>query len=369
MQKQSKPKEVNGLLAILTVVFGLFVRAIPAWRSDFPLTDGGMFYVMIRDLQAADFALPTFTSFNHAQIPFAYPPFGFYFTAALNHLTGIPLLKLIQWQPVVINALTIPIVYLFAKRLTHSSTRAWLAIFIYALIPNSYWWQIVGGGITRSFGGLFAFSFVYFAYRIYHDKDDSRFALTGMILSGALVVISHLEWALQAAFVGLLFLLFWGLTRFAVRKTLISVLAILGLTSFWWLTILGRHGLQVFLTASTATENRLLFFRPLLGLKFTGEITTFIAIFVLLGGFVAIIRKDYLLLIWGVGSFLVDPRSAVYASVVPFSILAMYSISDLIAPYLLQGQPAETRHWWQFLDLRVGKLFFGLFAILCLSQA
>ena len=116
-----------------------------------------MFYTLIRDLQNAKYSLPVFTSYNHQQIYFAYPPFVFYFTGAINSITGIPLIKLIQWQPAIVNLLTIP-VYLFTKQVTHSSTKGLLTTFIFAFIPNAYGWQIVGRAhplIRRIFRVLF----------------------------------------------------------------------------------------------------------------------------------------------------------------------------------------------------------------------
>jgi hypothetical protein len=366
-EMKSKSQNVDKFLLILTVL-SLFVRTFPFFHSNFPLVDGGMFFSMINDLQVANYSLPSFMSYNHQQIYYAYPPFAFYFTGAVNSLTDIPLLKLIQWQPVVINVLTLVVVYYFAKRFTQSSTKAWLATFIFSLTPNSYWWQIVGGGLTRSFGALFAFLFTYFAYRIYHDKDGSLFGSIGAVLSGALVVLSHPEWALQAIFSGFLFFLLWGRDWHSVRKTTIIVLSVLSLTAFWWVTIIQRFGIQTFINASSATSNRLLFFIPLFSLQFTGEITTFIAVFALIGAFVMLARRDYFLLVWGIGCLIVDPRGGIPFSLLPFSILAMLSITELIAPFILKNRSREDHPWWNFLDRPVGKLFIGFFAVFCISN-
>ncbi len=362
-------KDVNKFFLILTITFSLFVRIFAIFRSDFPLVDGGMFFSMIRDLQEANYSLPSFMSYNHQQIYFAYPPFALFFTGAINSLTGIPLLKLIQWQPVVINVLTLVPVYYLAKRLTQSSTKAWLATFIFSLTPNTYWWQIVGGGVTRSFGALFAFLFTYFAYRIFHDKDNSLFGSVGAILSGALVVLSHPEWALQAVFTGFLFFLLWGRNWHTIRKSAIIVFSVLALTAFWWITVLLRYGIHTYLDASTATNSRLLSLVPLISLQYTFENTAFIAVFALIGAFVAIARREYFLLIWGIGCLLVDPRGGVPFALLPFSIVAMLSITDLIAPFFLKNSNREDNSWWNFLDLPVGKLFIGFFAVFCLSNA
>jgi len=365
---KSKSQDVDKFLLILTVVSGLFIRIFPILRSDFPLVDGGMFYSMIRDLQATNYSLPVFTSYNHQQIPFAYPPFAFYFTGAVNSLTGISLIRLIQWQPVVINIFTLVVVYFFVMKLTQSTTKGLLATFIFSLTPNAFWWQIVGGGLTRSFGALFAFLFSYFAYRIFHDKDDSLLGAIGVILSGALVALSHPEWALQAVYSGLLFFIIWGRSWHTFKKSAIIVISIIALTALWWMTNLQRFGIQPYLDAGTATDSRLLFLPTLFSLQFTGEYITFIAVFALIGAFVTSARREYYLLIWGVGSLLVDPRGGGPFSLLPFSIFAMLSITELIAPYILKYRSREDCPWWNFLDLPLGKVFFGFFAIFCISN-
>ncbi|MDO9302752.1 MAG: hypothetical protein Q7T89_15305, partial [Anaerolineales bacterium] len=72
------------LFLFTALLFGAVVRFVPAASNGFPLNDGGMFYTMIRDLQANHYILPQFTSYNFADIPFAYPPLGFYIAASLS---------------------------------------------------------------------------------------------------------------------------------------------------------------------------------------------------------------------------------------------------------------------------------------------
>ncbi len=366
---KSSAQDADKFFLILTIVFGSFVRLYPLFNAKFPLADGGMFYSMIRDLQNAKYSLPVFTTYNHQQIFFAYPPLALFFTGMINTVTGIPLLRLIQWQPAVINLLTLVPVYLFSARFTRSSTKGFLATLIFSLMPNAYWWQIVGGGLTRSFGAFFAFLFSYFAYRLYHDRDESLPCYIGTALSGALVVLSHPEWALQAAFSGLLFFLLWGRNSHSVRKSAMIMASIIALTAFWWIPVIQRFGIQAFLYAGSATNDRLLFFVPLINLQFTGEQTAFIAVFSLIGALIAVTRKEYFLLIWVAGCLLVDPRGGIPFSQLPLSILAMLSITDLISPFLLKSARVENDPWWRFLDLPVGKLFFGFFAIFCISNA
>src|SRR3990172_3526116 len=109
---------------ILTAFFGLYVRLFPLFKTNFPLVDGGMFYTMIKDLQASHYALPVFTTYNQAEIPFAYPPLAFYIAGLVNALTDISLIDIIKWQPVLISILTVPFFYCFVNRVLNSEPQA-----------------------------------------------------------------------------------------------------------------------------------------------------------------------------------------------------------------------------------------------------
>ena len=56
-------------LAVAAIGLGVLVRATIVLASDFPLNDGGMFFAMVRDLQASHYALPSVTTYNSASTP------------------------------------------------------------------------------------------------------------------------------------------------------------------------------------------------------------------------------------------------------------------------------------------------------------
>ena len=142
------------LILGMTILLGLIVRVYPVLMRSFPLNDGGMFLVMIRELRANGFALPAFTSYNLSSIPFAYPPLGLYLAAFLNVL-GFDELSILRWMPVAINASSIPGFYLMANEFLRDRPRAAVATAFYALTAGTYDWQIMGGGVTRAPGMLF----------------------------------------------------------------------------------------------------------------------------------------------------------------------------------------------------------------------
>ena len=75
--KPIRRTEVADLILMLAVLVGTFMRFNPTLLAGFAINDGGMFAVMVDDLKASRYILPAFTSYNHLNIPFAYPPIGF----------------------------------------------------------------------------------------------------------------------------------------------------------------------------------------------------------------------------------------------------------------------------------------------------
>jgi hypothetical protein len=362
-----RQQEVTLFFLILTAIFGIGVRVFPLLRNDFPLVDGGMFYNMILDLQANHYLLPAYTTYNLLQIPYAYPPLAFYLSGLINTLTHLPLLELIRWLPFVGNLLVLPVVYLFARQLLRSPSSAALVTFMYAMMPNTYWWQITGGGLTRSLGAFFGFLTIYCALRMFQEKRTAW--LLGTLATGTLVILSHPEWALQAAVGAALMGLFWWRNRTGLLHALLVFLGTIILTAPWWLTVMLQHGAGTFLYASQSTVSRLLFWTPLLTLSFTSEYVTFLAVFAIIGIFLALARHEYFLPVWVLAGLFVDPRGGIPFTLLPFSILAAGVVIELVAPYFLRLCGREGDEWWQSLELPLGKAFIGFLIIFCFVNA
>jgi hypothetical protein len=344
------------------------VRLYPLLKTNFPLVDGGMFYVMIQDLQSSHFALPAFTTYNRANIPFAYPPLAFYITGIINNVTHLSMVSLLKWQPLITNLLIIPLFYLFAKQILNSENKAALSTLIFALTPNSYWWEIVGGGLTRALGAFFFLLSVFCAYNMYKTRKSSW--ILGTIVAEGLTVLSHPEWALQAVMVIFLFWFFFGRDRRGTQISLIVFVGIALLTSPWWLTVIQRHGPGIFLSASQATKSRWLFWTIPLTMGFTGEYIPVIAVLSFCGLFLHAAKKDFLLPAWALLALFIDPRGGLPASVFPFSFLAMTTLSEGIASRLTPTQnDNSTDAWTHSFNTLVGRIFWGTFIIIFLYGA
>ncbi|MDI7276812.1 MAG: hypothetical protein QME94_12610 [Anaerolineae bacterium] len=148
------------------VSLGSFVRLFFVLDQDFPLNDGGLLYLMVRELQRSHYALPLSTSYNGAGIPFAYPPLGLYVAGLLADLSRWPLLGVFRFLPLVASVFALVAFCRLARDLLKGPAAGYAAL-AFALLPGSFTWQIMGGGITRSLGFLFALLAVHQAYLLY----------------------------------------------------------------------------------------------------------------------------------------------------------------------------------------------------------
>jgi len=326
------------------VLFGGAIRLYAAWKAGFPMVDGGMFVSMARDLQANHYLLPVFTSYNHLQIPYAYPPLGFYLLAGFNDLFHISLASLLVWLPASLSILTIPAVYLLAKALLGSDSRAGLAAAIYALTPMAFEWELQGGGLTRSLGAVFALLAVYFAIRMFREKTPGLLAAT--LLAGTLTVYSHPEWALQAAVACLLAWLVWGRNKWGALSALAVGGGVLALSAPWWAVVAARSGLGTFLLAAGTPQGRLFFWLPLLSMDFASAANVLAAGLAILGLFACLKEKEYFLPAWLAASFLADPRGAGHVVPVLLALLSAAALGGMVLPWLGTPQSGDRPADW-----------------------
>jgi len=327
-----------GLLVIIAALIGLLLRLALPLTSSFPLNDGGLFYNMIRDLQANGYGLPAFTTYNHAQIPFAYPPLAFYLAGALSSLANLDLLDILRLLPPIVSAGSIPVFYLVAKEFLPSKTSAALASLLFALTPRVFAWMIMGGGITRSFGFLFALLTIYSARRLY-ATHAARFIFWTPVWA-ALTILTHPEAIPQTALAALILFLFTDRSRKGFLQSLAAAALTIILTAPWWTGILQTHGLDPFLAASSAVAQdsngfpwRIFF---LFQFIFTEEpFLPLIGLLALLGIFYNLAHRQYFLPIWAALPYLLEPRGGTLYIMIPLTMLAAQGLGNIILPGLI----------------------------------
>lgn len=323
-----KPRAFRiGLAFALVVAGALRMRAL---TSDFPLNDGGMFYTMTRDLQTAGYRLPSVTTYNHASIPFAYPPLGFYLTGFLDSATPMSLFTAYRLVPFASSLLTVIAFAWLAAAFLGTRRATLFATVMFAVLPLSYRWMIMGGSVTRAPGFLFAILALRVAVDMYREARFSwRVPALGVL--AALTLLSHIETAWFLAVTLVLFGCLVGRPRAGVTHLAMAGLLSLALAAPWWAIVVTRHGLGPF-EAAMKTGNWS-YVGPLLSLlQVTRAEPGFpvIAALACLGIILELARRRYLIPGWVLVGGAVDPRAFPNFSAVPLAILAAIAVCELL---------------------------------------
>ena len=318
---------------VAAVDLGALVRLTIISSGDFPLNDGGLFTVMAQDIAHAGYRLPVVSSYNGIRTPFAYPPLGFYLAAVLTNVFGWSLLDIARYLPLAINLLTIPAYYLLAHAMLKSQWQASLAVIAFALLPRTFKFLIMGGGLSRSPGLLFAVLLMWQAYLLY--TTGNRRHLLPTILFAGLTTVSHPEMMLYAGLSCFLFFLFCGRNRQGALHTAMVIAGTVILTAPWWLAVVSAHGLSPFLSAYQTGEQSAFVSVALLltGVGFVEQ--TLLGVMALLGGLRCIATRRYLLPVWLISIFVLAPRSAQTFAVVVVPLLIALDLDEVIFPALI----------------------------------
>lgn len=318
------------IIFLWAILFGGFVRLYPVWQAGFAINDGGLFYKMILDLLANNFRLPAFSSFNGGSIPFAYPPFPVYFSALLVWLFHFDALQIVRWLPGILATLCLIPFYFLARELLRDPVKAAFATFAYAMLPESFAWFIMGGGLTRSTGRFFSLLTLFLVYRLFTTRQ--RKFILPVALSAAFLTLSHPEATVHTLGMVFIFWLFFGRNRDSVLHSLAVAGLVILFTSPWWWTITQQHGWQIFRSAAqTGWQN--FFGIAFLLSDFTFELgLSLLGILALIGLIKQLMCKQHLLPSLLLMPVLLEPRSAPTVVVIPVALLAADALVDILFP-------------------------------------
>lgn len=321
----------------LSVILGLIVRLPYFFIYDFALNDGALFVQMSEAIRSNGYLLPETVVYNRTELPFAYPPLSFYLVALLTDLFHFNVLDIVRYMPLVFNILSIGTFVLLASRLIKDKVILLYTSLFFPLIPRSYEWLIMGGGVTRSVGFFFALIAVYQASRILSKYNIRRFIYCSLFLS--ITVLSHLEWGITGVVTVTLLILSKQFSRRGFVLIVALGAVVLLITSPWWITILIRHGLDPFRAASKTSEwepltsesivSLLKIFDDGLGLPLSG--------LAVIGWLLSVARKDWFLPVWFIAIFLTTPRHGPTPAAMPLAILASVGLAQFLMPILIQA--------------------------------
>jgi hypothetical protein len=323
----------------------IFIRMLISSTVNFPLNDGGMFFVMIRDLQSSHYALPHFTSYNGMHIPFAYPPLAFYAAGFVADLTHGSLFTILRLLPMLLSIAAIGAFALLARSILRSNDAAVVAAIAFSFLPHSILWQIMGGGLTRGFGFLFALLAMHQGYALFSRRVLWRAAPTAIFAS--LTVLSHPEMSLFLAYSLALFVFWYGRNRTGLVGASTVVLSTAVLTAPWWATVILYHGAAPFL-ASMQTGTVPLGTLVGYALKFniSGEpFFPILGVIAVLGIIWSIQSRQWMLIIWLAVMMPIDPREYLTEMLVPISLFIGIGVIEVLLPWLSRFEQSRSPRW------------------------
>ena len=342
-----------GLVA--TFVLAVAVRARHVLLAGSPVNDGGMFAAMSEDIQRAGYALPTFTTYNHADIPFAYPPLALYLAAIVDDLTPLSMQDVYWLLPLVGASLAVVAFYALARTCFTDRLTVLLATAAFALTPRAFEWLVMGGGLTRGLGIAAALAaLAAFRGGVEHR---SRRAIGLAAVLAAVTLLSHMEAAVFLASGVALTALErrdrWTLAAWAVAATGATVLA-----APWWATVVARHGLEPSPASaehggSLVANGRapLWVWQTVIDPVFTAEpFFSFVGALGALGALLALAHGRWMLPAWWALIIVFHMRSFATFTVVPTALLAALVVVEVGIPAareVIRRAPSQRAGRWR----------------------
>jgi len=311
---------------VLLTAIGLLVRAYAVLSTDFPANDGGLFYRMVLDLERTWPALPEVATYNGLNAPFAYPPLAFYLGSALHGLLGIDAMRLV---PLAAAACTVPAFYLLARSVLGPGLHAAAATGAFAIMPRTFEWMTMGGGLTRAPGLLFALLALWLALRTL--RDGGWWSAIGAGVVGGLVVLTHPQAALFTALSGLLLAAWMLRERAAAVRIAVAVAIAVVIALPWLLTLVARGDVEALVSAAGTQPGMFIGLLSLLSFEVTGSrLFDVLGLFAAVGVVLSIVRGRWLLPLWLVALMVLDARGGATYAAVPASLLAGTAFVDLL---------------------------------------
>jgi hypothetical protein len=320
------------LLDMLAVtIAGALFRLGSLLTFPFPLHDGGLFVVMIRDIRAAGMAIPATTTYNGGGIPFDYPPLALWLAA----LVPADPLTIVRFAGPLAAVLTVPMVYLLALELLPGRPYAYVSALLYAVIPRGWDWLVAGGSLTRTPGFLLALVGIWMLLRLLRT-GKARY-VAGAAVSAGLTVLTHPEAALFLAMAFGLITVMRVRDRAALRSV-IWVAAGGFLVTLPWLMLLASRGrLSDLAHAGSQGVDPSTTIAAIITLRLTDEIY-FPAVFALglVGALALGQRRSWLVVLWLVAEVMLATRGAETYACIPLSLAASVGLYDGIGQGILR---------------------------------
>jgi hypothetical protein len=310
-------------LLVVGIIMGAVLRVVPVTGSPFVPGDGGLFYEMTREM-AARGGFPVTTAYDHAHLPFAYPPLGFLVVLGVHAVSGVSLLNLFTVVPLVYSIASVAAFGWLARTVLGRGYGWPIATCAFAALPDAFYGEVMGAGVTRALGqllALLALPPLIHAYR----TGSVRASLVGGVLAG-LTILSHPDWALFLAVAAVLFWAFSAPRPESARLALLAAGVALVVSSPWWLRDLMQFGLPTLAAPLlNGSHDRPPYYglANVLAIKFTDDSLFALGTAAALCGTVlCLVRRQYLLPCWLLLTLMVETRANTSRAVIVVALLA-----------------------------------------------
>ncbi|MBS4016241.1 MAG: hypothetical protein KGZ86_07420 [Candidatus Latescibacteria bacterium] len=222
-----------GLLSLLP----LFLNPV---RYNFPVGYAGMFASFGQQLADENFRLPVYALGN---VPYVYPPLGFYLMAVFLKV-GISDWLYLRFMPAFFSLVALFVFFLIYDRFYKSKVFAGVLLLLLAASPYLIESNVWAAGIVRGLAfAFFALTFWGFL-KINPDSDWKLPALVGFL--GGLTILSHPGYAFFLA----LWMGIWLLFNLKIWRQIPVLFLFLFVTVTPWLVaVLANHPFGVFINA------------------------------------------------------------------------------------------------------------------------
>lgn len=342
MQKRAlNIDESNTLILFASIIFGALFRFAPTIMAGFPVNDGGMFYAMIEDLQNNQFIPPFYTTYNHINIPFAYPPIAFYLSAGIGSILNIPTIEILRWLPALFNTACIPAFYFLAKEILNDKLKGGVATLAFAFTPHLNTWLSAGGGLTRSLGTLFLLLTILYSWKLFANNEKK--SIWKIVIFGSLVVLTHTESTVYAISLPMLI---WAIKSRTAKSAIQAVWIALGvilLAGPWYGFVISRHGVEPLLSALQTGGQSIWGVIRLINFDIITEesFLDLLGVTGLLGICFLILHKEYVIPCMLLFMYIVQPRSSHTIGNIPLAMATGAFIVDVILPALAKIQNSK----------------------------
>jgi hypothetical protein len=220
-----------------------------------------------------------------------------------------------------------------------------VSVVAFCFLPNSVLWLVMGGGLTRGFGFLFALLALHQGYELFTQRTYWRIAPTAVF--AALTVLSHPEMAWYLAYSLALIVFWYGRNRQGLIASSVVASATAVLTAPWWLSVIAFHGIEPFLaSAHTSSMPWNAIFINVLRFNISGEpYFPFIALFAVVGILWSIRSRRWFLLVWLAIVMPLDSREYLTDALVPVALLAGIGFVEVVVPWLTQVERTRVTAW------------------------